>query len=232
MNDTRFRLRVCYSITGRLRYLSQLEVARCIERSIRRARLPFMVSQGFSPHMRTAFGWALPVGVAGEREFFDILLYEFVEPQQAAQKLTDAFPVDMAMVDCWYVDPAAKSLADQYPYATYICEFEPREGCDQSLLPALQGALNQLLQLGQMEVRRKKKTKIVKFEGLLKACQLVPSSASPKGVQMQLVTFTEGKGSLRPDIFCGELLQNCECARLAAITRVNQTEDMPKFVEL
>ena len=58
-------LRVRYGKTGRLRFLSHLEVMRACERSVRRAGLPYSVTQGFSPKMKVAFGPALPVGTAG-----------------------------------------------------------------------------------------------------------------------------------------------------------------------
>ncbi len=87
MADPRlFRLRVTFRETGRLAMLSHLELARALERAVRRAGLPYAVSQGFSPHMRIAFGAALPVGVGGTSEFFDLFLTEacYVEPKAAA----------------------------------------------------------------------------------------------------------------------------------------------------
>ena len=66
MADPRlFRLRVTFRETGRLALLSHLEVARALERSVRRAGLPYAVSQGFSPHMRIAFGAALMYDASG-----------------------------------------------------------------------------------------------------------------------------------------------------------------------
>ena len=48
MADPRlFRLRVTFHETGRLAMLSHLELARALERAVRRAQLPFAVSQGF-----------------------------------------------------------------------------------------------------------------------------------------------------------------------------------------
>ena len=41
-----FRLRVTYAETGRLVMLSHLEIARALERAVRRAGLPYAVSQG------------------------------------------------------------------------------------------------------------------------------------------------------------------------------------------
>lgn len=79
MADPRlFRLRVTFRETGRLAMLSHLELARALERAVRRAQLPFAVSQGFSPHMRIAFGAALPVGVGGTAEIFDLFLTDYV----------------------------------------------------------------------------------------------------------------------------------------------------------
>ena len=69
-----FRLRSTYIETGRLAMLSHLEVAHTLERTVRRAGLPFAVSQGFSPHMKIAFGAALPVGVGSTCEIFDLQL--------------------------------------------------------------------------------------------------------------------------------------------------------------
>ena len=74
-----FRLRVRYRKTGRLRWLSHLEVVHALERSIRRARLPYAVTQGFSPHMKASFGPALPVGTAGEHEYFDVWLTGYTD---------------------------------------------------------------------------------------------------------------------------------------------------------
>ncbi len=84
MADPRlFRLRVTFRETGRLAMLSHLELARALERAVRRAQLPFAVSQGFSPHMRIAFGAALPVGVGGTAEIFDLFLTDYVPAPRA-----------------------------------------------------------------------------------------------------------------------------------------------------
>ena len=82
-----FRLRVTYAETGRLVMLSHLEIARALERAVRRAGLPYAVSQGFSPHMKQAFGSALPVGVGGLEEIFDVSLTDYVPPEEALARV-------------------------------------------------------------------------------------------------------------------------------------------------
>ncbi len=44
-------------------YLSQLELQKVIERTIRRVKLPIVFSKGFTPRPKISFGRALPVGV-------------------------------------------------------------------------------------------------------------------------------------------------------------------------
>ena len=87
-----FRLRVTYAETGRLVMLSHLEIARALERAVRRAGLPYAVSQGFSPHMKQAFGSALPVGVGGLEEIFDVSLTDYVPPEEALARLIHQEP--------------------------------------------------------------------------------------------------------------------------------------------
>ena len=107
-----FRLRVTFCKQGRLALLSHLELARALERAVRRARLPFAVSQGFSPHMKIAFGAALPVGVGGTRELFDLQMTRYVSPERALEALQAASVPDLMVKSCEYIDSHA--LADVY----------------------------------------------------------------------------------------------------------------------
>ncbi len=66
------RLRVEFSKTGVLRYLSHRELINHIERAIRRAGIRVDYSKGFHPSPKLSFGPPLNVGVAGLREYFDM----------------------------------------------------------------------------------------------------------------------------------------------------------------
>ncbi|MDY2776935.1 MAG: TIGR03936 family radical SAM-associated protein, partial [Collinsella sp.] len=99
-----FRLRVEYVKQGRLAYLGHLEVLHTIERIVRRARMPYAVTQGFSPHMRVAFSSALPVGTSSRSEWFDLHLTELVKPDEALERLRGASPVDLRPTRCAYID--------------------------------------------------------------------------------------------------------------------------------
>ena len=63
----RLPLRVCYRKTGPSAHPVAPRSRARVRAAARRAGLPYAVTQGFTPHMRIAFGPALPVGTAGLR---------------------------------------------------------------------------------------------------------------------------------------------------------------------
>lgn len=124
MADPRlFRLRVVFRESGRLAMLSHLEVAHALERAVRRAGLPYAVTQGFSPHMRISFGAALPVGVGGTNEFFDLLLEGYVAPQKALEALQAASAEDLMPLSCAYIEHAAAAASVAFPVSSYEAVF-------------------------------------------------------------------------------------------------------------
>jgi radical SAM-linked protein len=78
------RLRMEFSKTGRVRYLSHLELATAMVRAMRRAAFPLQYSAGFHPSPKVSFGPALPVGTAGMKEYMD---FELVPPFDADRGL-------------------------------------------------------------------------------------------------------------------------------------------------
>ena len=126
-----FRLRARFIERDRLAMLSHLEVAHTLERTVRRARLPFAISQGFSPHMKIAFGAALPVGVGSTCEIFDLQLTEYVAPGKALAALQQASVPDLMVQECWYVEGKAKAASVAFPFSTYEVRFsEPVSGVE------------------------------------------------------------------------------------------------------
>lgn len=183
MADPRlFRLRVRYAKRGRLAMLSHLEVARALERAVRRAQLPFAVTQGFSPHMRIAFGAALPVGVGGADEFFDVFLDCYVPDGQALAALEAASPADLMPHGAAYVEPAAPAASVACPISTYQVTFERPVG--------------RLEVPEAVEVVRKKKRKVLQVAEFLVEGSLAPVG---DGTAWAFTLVAKPTGSLRPD---------------------------------
>ena len=86
------RVRVRFAKRGRLRFLSHRDVARSLERAVRRAGLPVAHSHGFSPHPRLSWIGAAPTGAASEAEYVEIGLTGPMDPGTLAEALDAALP--------------------------------------------------------------------------------------------------------------------------------------------
>ncbi len=116
----RWRLRLCFSKTGRLRFISHLDFIRAFERAVRRAGLPVSMSEGFSPAPRIAYGWPLPVGMAGLGEYLDMELKRRVPPEEVAGRLNRSLPEGLTVHDARYVTPHGPSLMSELDTGTYL----------------------------------------------------------------------------------------------------------------
>jgi hypothetical protein len=78
------RIRLRFVKVGRVRFTSQRDLARIMERSLRRASLPLARTSGFSPRPQLSFGLALPTGCASLAEYLDLRL----DPAASSQRVT------------------------------------------------------------------------------------------------------------------------------------------------
>jgi radical SAM-linked protein len=75
-----------------MRFASQLDVARAVERGVRRAGLPIAYSSGFTPHPKISYAGGVPTGVASEAEYLSLALTSLVEAAEAGKRLNAALP--------------------------------------------------------------------------------------------------------------------------------------------
>ena len=72
--DETYRYRITFAKTGRLRFISHLEMGRLFARLFRMAAWPVAYSIGHHPHPKLGYGPPLPLGVEGARELIDVTL--------------------------------------------------------------------------------------------------------------------------------------------------------------
>ncbi|MFP5487439.1 MAG: TIGR03936 family radical SAM-associated protein [Acidimicrobiia bacterium] len=68
------KLRVRATKIGKVRFTSHRDAARIWERALRRANLPVVATEGFTPRPKISFGLALPTGAESIAEYVDIEL--------------------------------------------------------------------------------------------------------------------------------------------------------------
>ena len=220
MADILLRLRINYTKEGRLRFLSHLEISRALERLVRRANLPYAISQGFNAHMRFASGPALPVGTEGIDEYFDVFLAEYVVPEEAQLRLQAATVEWIRIISVDYADMKSKGLQATHRYETYLVAVESPEV---SALE-LENCLHDIIVKGTIT---KFKRGIQKNYDLLKiikgpSCVQVLSANDLKLVLIKLKTGEEG--SVRPeDVIESALVERTDW-RIRLVTRIRLAE--------
>lgn len=102
-----------------IRYVSHLDYARTLERTIRRAKLPMAYSEGFNPHMKVSYASALGVGIASRSEYMDMELTEEITTEEFSRRLSAQLPAGIELNKVKYVTQQAPSLMAIVNLATY-----------------------------------------------------------------------------------------------------------------
>ena len=93
------RLIVRYAKRSRMRFASHRDVARAVERGVRRAGLPIAHSAGFTPHPKISYAGAAPTGTASEAEYLEISLTDTCVASEVAGQLDAALPDGIDVID-------------------------------------------------------------------------------------------------------------------------------------
>lgn len=210
-----FRLRIAYAKTHRLAYLSHLEVVHALERGARRADLPYAVTRGFNPHMKVAFGPALPVGTAGLREYLDVWLTRYVPADEVVARLKGAMVRDLMPLDAAYIPNSLSSLSAACTIAVYEVRIDSQEVAEDTV----RMALDEVVRSGELSVEHKGKTKVYDLASSLPKEPHVTSEGDD--VVVALTIRMGAQGSLRPEALLSAALERTgSLSADMAVTRV------------
>jgi len=112
------RLRAEYSVGPDLKFLANLDMMHLMERTLRRARIPYLLSEGFNPHIRMSMGTILPVGLWGEKEYFDLEL-QSMSASEFMAAMNSALPPGMHINICREIPAGTPSLMKVVNAADY-----------------------------------------------------------------------------------------------------------------
>ncbi|MBQ9511128.1 MAG: DUF2344 domain-containing protein [Clostridia bacterium] len=173
------KIRVEFSKTGALKFISHLDLNRTVQNAFLRSKLPIWYTQGFNPHPKTVFSPPLSVGVSSECEFMDFRMNEIVPAEEIVQRLNASFPEGLRAIAAY--EP--QSSFSQIAWAEYEIGFECKEDISAKIKALLSGPL-------EVEKTGKAGTKTVDI--------------SP-GTELLDCGYDDGIAHLRVLLSCGEL---------------------------
>ncbi len=113
------KLRIKFSKTGEMRYLSHQELMTALIRGLRRADVPVAYSTGFHPHPRLSFGPPLATGVEGTNEFFDLEISALIEINDLPERINARLPEGLKILGAEFKYGSKKSLNDLFSCYEY-----------------------------------------------------------------------------------------------------------------
>lgn len=122
MKDVK-NVRVWFQKTGAAKYISHLDLTRCMARALKLSGLPVWYTEGFNPHIYMTFGMPLSLGVSGLRECMDIRLTEEAGLREAAERLDRHLPQDISILEIALPEDPFDAVA----YAGYELRLEAEE---------------------------------------------------------------------------------------------------------
>ncbi|MBQ9938919.1 MAG: DUF2344 domain-containing protein, partial [Oscillospiraceae bacterium] len=126
-NNITTDVRLFYTKTGDLKYISHLDMNRCMQRVLRRSRLPVWHTEGFNPHVYITFALPLSLGIESVYETMDFRLVDFPDLKAAEEALAAALPAGLKLIkiDTPVMKVADIALAD-FEVKAYSAEFAER----------------------------------------------------------------------------------------------------------
>ena len=132
----KFKLRLEFEKTGRIRFISHLDLLRVMQRLFKRAGVPLWHSEGFNPHPYIAFGQPLSLGHEGCFEIVDTALTEECTDLDALCAAINATaPEGLVMHRAWVPERPLKEII----YADYETLIYDATEAD---IPAMQARLS------------------------------------------------------------------------------------------
>ena len=100
------KIRVKFSKTGSLKFISHLDLNRTVKSAFLRSKLPIWYTKGFNPHPKTVFSVPLSVGTASLCEFMDFKITEEVSGEVICATLNSVFPDGLRALEAY--EPTSK----------------------------------------------------------------------------------------------------------------------------
>lgn len=137
-NAVNIKVRIKFSKTGSLKFISHLDLQRTMQSSFLRSKLPIYFSEGFSPHPKVVFTPPLSVGVSSLTEFVDVKMLENVSAEEILEKLNASFPKGLRALECY--EP--KTKFSDIKWGLYGVGFELRGEAPEDICQKVQAVLS------------------------------------------------------------------------------------------
>ena len=120
------KLRIKYTKTGPLRFISHLDVMRFFQKAIKRAGFDVSYTKGFSPHQIISFAAPMPLGMTSEGEYFDGEFNSVTNTVDMMESINAVMPEWVRVLDIIKLEDKAKPSMALVSASDYIVYDNPQ----------------------------------------------------------------------------------------------------------
>ena len=142
-------VRAVFEKRRRAKYISHLDLMRCMQRAFRRAGVPIWFTEGFNPHAYLMFPLALSLGYESGCEIMDFRLDGDMSMEESMERLNRVLPDDLQLLSV--AEPVLKHT--EITAADYLIGIPFTDGTPEALFSAWEAFW------AQPEILMEKKTK-------------------------------------------------------------------------
>ena len=184
------RLRAVFEKKDRARYISHLDLNRCMLRIFRRSGLPIWYTEGFHPHPYYSFALALSLGYESSCEIMDFNLNENLPFDEVRDRLNTVMPDGMRIL----------SVSEQKLKITAIAKAEYSFLLETDDADGLYSAIQELLSLPEILIEKKTK-KGLKTVNIKPDMEILSCERSNKGIEMSMRLPAGTQTNYNPSLF-------------------------------
>lgn len=209
-------IRIWFKKDGAAKYISHLDLNRCMTRAVQRSKLPVWHTEGFNPHPFLTFALPLSLGMRSTRESMDVRFLEDVPKEEIVSRLNAALPEGIRVYDA--AEPVMKP--GQIAFARFDLLFSS-DAMDEKTLSS---ALLEFLMQDEIIVEKRSKSGVKDID-LKQSLHEYHSEPAGKGILFQMVLPAGSTNNVNPSLFADAFEQYISAELDADITRVDLLDE-------
>lgn len=193
-------VRLRFSKTDRCKYISHLDINRCMSRALTRAKIPLWYTEGFNPHPYMSFSLPLSLGIESFVESMDIRIIGDITNDEIKKKMNEMLPDGIRILEVYDDFRQDKDIA----YSDYVFRIQFRD--NETAMQKINNILKSDEIIAERKVKKGKR-KIFKETNLKPLIQKFNSSIRGEDIVLNLRLMAGIEKNLNPTLLFDTIIK-------------------------
>lgn len=193
-------VRLRFSKTDRCKYISHLDINRCMSRALTRAKIPLWYTEGFNPHPYMSFSLPLSLGIESFVESMGIRIIGDITNDEIKKKMNEMLPDGIRILEVYDDFRQDKDIA----YSDYVFRIQFKD--NETAMQKINNVLKSDEIIAERKVKKGKR-KIFKETNLKPLIQKFNSSIRGEDIVLNLRLMAGIEKNLNPTLLFDTIIK-------------------------